>query len=97
MVKSAGYEVLHVLRTSGNGDIVLLNRVTVIEEHVPPVVVTIVAPLVQAVDCTLHNPRTVRILGLVIYTGEKLLHIVLVILHILVALRVHTEDIVSVY
>ena len=68
----------------------------VVEEHVPPVVVTVVAPLVEAVHNTLHHPRTLRILGHVIHAGKQLLHIVGVILHILVAFRVHTEDIVGI-
>ncbi len=55
----------------------LLNRVSVAEHLVIPVCVAIVNPLLFSVTDIGHNPRTVRILGLVIDAGEKLHHIVL--------------------
>ena len=57
----------------------------VIEEHVPPVVVSVVTPLPETVDCTLDNPRTIWILSHIIDTGKELLHVILIIFHIFVS------------
>ncbi len=49
------------------------------EEHMPPVIVAVVAPLIPSVDGTLHNPWTGRVLCLVVDPGEQLLHVVVII------------------
>ena len=55
----------------------------VIEHLVIPVGVAVIYPLLLAVPYFLDNPRTVRILGLVIDTGEKFEHIVLGVVRVI--------------
>ena len=61
----------------------LLNRVLVVVHLVIPVSVAVVHPLLLTITYLLHNPWTIRMLSLVVYTCKKLCHIILCICGIL--------------
>ena len=60
----------------------LLCRMVISILHVPPVVVSVVYPLLTAVSFFFHYPRTVGILCLIVYTGKQLLHVVICIVYV---------------
>ena len=60
----------------------LLCRMVISILHVPPVVVSVVYPLLTAVSFFFHYPRTVGILCLIVYAGKQLLHVVICIVYV---------------
>ena len=75
-------EVFDVLRAAAERDVVLLHGPTLLEEHVPPVVVAVVDPLFAAVADLFDDPRTVGMLGPVVHARQQLLHVVIVVFDI---------------
>ena len=69
----------------------LLHRVLVVEHVVPPVEVTVVQPLVHSVANLFDDPRTVRVLDLVVHSGEEPLHIGIIVEDIVGTLRCLAE------
>ena len=76
VVIGAGDEVLHVFRASAERDAVLLRGTLVVVQHVPPVVVAVVDPLLAPVARVFHHPGAVGVLGLVVDAGQELLHVI---------------------
>ena len=52
-----------------------LRRTPLPVQHVPPVVVSVIDPLPSSVSDDFHSPRTARVFGLVVHTGQKLVHV----------------------
>ena len=74
----------------------LLHRVLVYEKLVPPVCISIVHVSILTVSVLDHCPRTVRMLGLVVYTEKELLHVIVIVLDVLrvgiISLPEHVMD-----
>ena len=81
-IVSARNEVLDVLRAATQRYAVLLHGALLAEEHVPPVVVAVVDPLLAAVAHLFDDPRTVGVFGLVVHTRQQLLHVVVVVVDV---------------
>ena len=90
-VVTAGDVVLHILVAAADGDGVGSDRVLVIVEFVVPVGVAVVNPLVAALTEILDYPRTRRVLGNIVDTGEELNHVIVRVAGVLVAAVSHPE------
>ena len=75
-VVGARNQVLDVFRSAAQRDAVLLYGALLAEEHVPPVVVAVVDPLLAAVAHIFDDPRAVGMLGFVVHARQQLLHVV---------------------
>ncbi len=75
-VVSAGQVVLYIFVATGDGDVVLLDRMAVVVQLVVPVRIGIVDPLVAAVADLLHDPGAFGILRHVVHAGQHLGHVV---------------------
>ena len=60
-----------------------LRRASLPVQHIPPVVISVIHPLPSSVPDDFHRPRAARILGLVVHTGKKLVHIFISVLNII--------------
>src|SRR5690554_1899707 len=57
----------------------LLTRALLTIKHIPPVIITIINPLISAVSYLFNNPRAVGMLSDIIHTCPELIHILFVI------------------
>ena len=63
-----------------------LRRTSLPIQHIPPVVVSVINPLPFTVSDYFHRPWTARVLGLVVHACQKLVHILIGVLDIVLTI-----------
>ena len=83
--------------TTCEGYIVLSDDVIVLKEFVIPVCIGVINIGVTAFALVNHHPRTFRVLGLVIASGPKFLHVLLGIEGVILAVGGIVEQVIQIY
>ena len=82
-VKGTGKEITDPLATTAHREAVLLDRMAVVKQHMPPVIISVIQPLIFPISGFPDHPGALRILRGIIDTEQQLLHVVVIVLQVL--------------